>query len=267
MTRRQSSCVSTASQSRRGRRSAGGAAVADPACAASTPRARLLSRALGSRSRHRLADAANPRLRQPVRAHLPGRRGPDPAAASGALRGLRAAGRRLCAPVFAHGRAIPPGFDADGSLVRVLRSRTTPLGGETSRHGRGLALDPFERAALETLGATVVDPIHVQDLAAFVVLAGKRSGDVSRPPTSPCSRASETRSPLCCVDTIRRRWYARAARWSRSCAAMCPAPWSSSWRVGTSRCRVSARSRCCSSISAATPPSPRDSRPKRSSPP
>ena len=84
-------------------------------------------------------------------------------------------------PVFAKGRAIPPAFDADGSLVRVLRARTTPLDGETSRRRRGIALDPFERAALETLGAAVVIPIHVQDLVAFVVLGRKRSGDVYTP--------------------------------------------------------------------------------------
>jgi class 3 adenylate cyclase len=85
------------------------------------------------------------------------------------------------APVFASGRAIPPAFEADGSLVRVLRARTTPLEGESSRRRGGLALDPFERAALETLGAAVVIPIHGLDLAAFVVLGRKHSGDVYTP--------------------------------------------------------------------------------------
>ena len=84
-------------------------------------------------------------------------------------------------PVFANGRAIPPGFDADGSLVRVLSARTTPLDGESSRRRRAPALDPFERAALETLAAAVVIPIHVQGLVAFVVLGRKRSGDIYTP--------------------------------------------------------------------------------------
>jgi class 3 adenylate cyclase len=85
------------------------------------------------------------------------------------------------ATVFASGRAIPPAFDADGSLVRVLQARTTPLEGETARRRGGPALDPFERAALETLGAAVVIPVHRQALAAFVVLGRKRSGDVYTP--------------------------------------------------------------------------------------
>jgi class 3 adenylate cyclase len=85
-------------------------------------------------------------------------------------------------PVFVQARAAPPAFGADGALARWLRARTGAAeldgGGRRAR----VALDAAERAALATLGTVVVLPIQRGgELAAFVCLGGKRSGDVYTP--------------------------------------------------------------------------------------
>ncbi len=84
------------------------------------------------------------------------------------------------APVFAEGRAVPPAFGATSPLVGTLGERRKPLAlGEAGRRPDEAPLSPFDRAALETLGAKVVVPVHQDDaLAAFVCLGPKRSGDV-----------------------------------------------------------------------------------------
>jgi class 3 adenylate cyclase len=84
------------------------------------------------------------------------------------------------APVFAAGRAVPSAFDAGSPLVGTLRARRAPLSlSAVGRRADAAALGPFDRAALETLGAEVVVPVQQRDaLAAFVCLGPKRSGDV-----------------------------------------------------------------------------------------
>ncbi|MBW2372358.1 MAG: GAF domain-containing protein, partial [Deltaproteobacteria bacterium] len=84
------------------------------------------------------------------------------------------------APVFAEGRAVPPAFEADSPLIGTLRERHAPLSlSDAGRRPDEAPLGPFDRAALETLGAEVVVPVRQGDaLAAFVCLGPKRSGDV-----------------------------------------------------------------------------------------
>ena len=81
-------------------------------------------------------------------------------------------------PVFVRGRAVPPGFDGKGSLATALSQQAGPLDVEAALGRRRLALDPFEHAALETLGAALLLPIRARQLDAFVVLGRKRSGDI-----------------------------------------------------------------------------------------
>jgi len=79
-------------------------------------------------------------------------------------------------PLFVRGRAAPPAFEAKSALVQVLEARGAPL------FARAKELGPFERAALETLGAEVVAPVlRDGQLLAFTCLAGKRSGDIYTP--------------------------------------------------------------------------------------
>jgi len=84
------------------------------------------------------------------------------------------------APVFAEGRAVPPAFEADGPLIGTLRGRRGALSlSDAGRRPDEAPLGPFDRAALETLGAEVVVPVRQDDaLAAFLCLGSKRSGDV-----------------------------------------------------------------------------------------
>jgi class 3 adenylate cyclase len=83
-------------------------------------------------------------------------------------------------PVFAEGRAVPPAFEATSPLVVTLGDRRKPLSlGAAGRRPDEAPLGPFDRAALETLGAEVVVPIRRDSvLAAFICLGPKRSGDV-----------------------------------------------------------------------------------------
>jgi class 3 adenylate cyclase len=91
-----------------------------------------------------------------------------------------AAAEQSYAPVFAEGRAVPPAFEADSPLIGTLRGRHTPLSlSDAGRRPDETPLGPFDRAALETLGAEVVVPVRQDDaLAAFVCLGPKRSGDI-----------------------------------------------------------------------------------------
>ena len=87
------------------------------------------------------------------------------------------------APVFAAGRAVPPAFEAAGPLIGSLENRAAPLALPRRSGRKGDAtLGPFERAALETLGAEVVAPIRRgSTLLAFLCLGAKKSGDVYTP--------------------------------------------------------------------------------------
>jgi class 3 adenylate cyclase len=84
------------------------------------------------------------------------------------------------APVFAEGRAVPSAFTVESPLVGTLRGRRAPLSlSAAGRRPDEAALGPFDRAALETLGAEVVVPVRQGDaLPAFLCLGPKRSGDV-----------------------------------------------------------------------------------------
>jgi class 3 adenylate cyclase len=84
------------------------------------------------------------------------------------------------APVFARGPAAAPGFDPDGALAMRLAAQATPLR-VPARRRQGLwrELDLEEGAALEAMSAAVLAPLRSQgELAGFVCLGGKRSGDV-----------------------------------------------------------------------------------------
>lgn len=76
-------------------------------------------------------------------------------------------------PRFARGRESSPPYPADSLLARALE-----------RHGRPLAadspeIDPFDRAALETLGVALFVPIRGgQHLVGFACLGAKRTNDI-----------------------------------------------------------------------------------------
>jgi class 3 adenylate cyclase len=84
------------------------------------------------------------------------------------------------APVFVRGSAVPPAFDASSSLVGALQTQAAPVEVEPwQRHPAGVPLAPADRAALDSLGATVLLPVgRHAPLTAFVCLGYKRSGDV-----------------------------------------------------------------------------------------
>ncbi len=84
------------------------------------------------------------------------------------------------APVFARGAAISPSFDPDGPLVGRLELAREPL--EPARV-RPSTPERADWAALESMGVELVLPISLHhDLAAFVCLGGKASGDVFTTP-------------------------------------------------------------------------------------
>ena len=91
-----------------------------------------------------------------------------------------ARGATAYTPLVAHGRAVPPALALESPLMATLRHRRRPLAlGATPLDA---ALDPFERAALETLGAEVIVPIRRGDeLALLLCLGSKYSGDVYTP--------------------------------------------------------------------------------------
>jgi class 3 adenylate cyclase len=84
-------------------------------------------------------------------------------------------------PVFVRGHGGPPRFDAAGPLVAALEQHTAPVAMERfARRVAVPALSPFDRAALETLEAAVVLPIHRRGarLAGLLCLGPRCSGDV-----------------------------------------------------------------------------------------
>ena len=79
--------------------------------------------------------------------------------------------------LVARGRALPPAFDATGPLVATLARAARPLTEE--RWTRSNAPSAFERAALRTFDAAVLVPVRARgELAAFLCLGAKRSGDI-----------------------------------------------------------------------------------------
>jgi class 3 adenylate cyclase len=78
--------------------------------------------------------------------------------------------------VFVSGSGAPPAFDADSLLLQTLARRLRPLAADATQ------LDPFDRAALDTLGAAVLVPTRRrEDVVAFTCLGSKRSGDIYTP--------------------------------------------------------------------------------------
>jgi len=78
-------------------------------------------------------------------------------------------------PVFARGPAVTPAFALDGPLARELAVRAAPLEPFTSWQDD----DPAESAALAAMGVEVAVPVLPRaELAGFMCLGGKRSGDV-----------------------------------------------------------------------------------------
>ena len=79
-------------------------------------------------------------------------------------------------PLYVRGRAAPPAFEGDSPLVRTLEQRIRPLTADAAQ------IDPFDRAALETLGVSVIVPTRRGDtMLAFTCLGQKRSGDIYTP--------------------------------------------------------------------------------------
>lgn len=76
-------------------------------------------------------------------------------------------------PEFVRGRSPPPVCDADSLLVRALARRGQPLSAGSAE------LDPFDRAALETVGVALLVPACTREgVTAFACLGPKRSGDI-----------------------------------------------------------------------------------------
>lgn len=80
------------------------------------------------------------------------------------------------APVFARGPGVIPFFEPDGPLAARLDASRDPL---DPVRLRGDVLARADRVALDSMGVELVVPISVRgELAAFVCLGGKGSGDV-----------------------------------------------------------------------------------------
>jgi class 3 adenylate cyclase len=81
------------------------------------------------------------------------------------------------APVFVRGRVVSPAYEAGSQLVAALQTTHAPL--EVARWQRRSEGSLAEKAALESLGAAVLLPVHRREaLAAFVCLGVKTSGDI-----------------------------------------------------------------------------------------
>jgi class 3 adenylate cyclase len=74
----------------------------------------------------------------------------------------------------------PRAFDASSPLIAALEQLEHPMGSDFAVTGwTGRDLSPFDRAALEMLGASIVVPVRQgAALPAFLSLGAKRSGDV-----------------------------------------------------------------------------------------
>jgi class 3 adenylate cyclase len=92
---------------------------------------------------------------------------------------IYARGDQAFAPVFSRGSAVTPHFDLESPLLRALAARASAVDLE---RGLGKAPTEADRAALGSLAAAVLLPVtHEQELAAFIVLGPKGSGDIYTP--------------------------------------------------------------------------------------
>ena len=83
------------------------------------------------------------------------------------------------APVFAHGSRGSPVLEGDGPLAHHLQNAGTPV--DPGSLDRSTLLEP-DWAALASMGVELVVPITLNDeLAAFICLGGKGSGDIFTP--------------------------------------------------------------------------------------
>ena len=142
------------------------------------------------------------------------------------------------APLFVRGRAAPLAFEADEHAGAGARGE-----GRAALRAGAKQIGPFERAALETLGAEVVVPVlRDGQLVAFTCLAGKRSGDIYTATDLALLGSLAER----CADVLARldadAGGARGARaCRRRCAATCRAPWPSRSCAARRSSRASAR--------------------------
>jgi class 3 adenylate cyclase len=84
------------------------------------------------------------------------------------------------APVLVRGGVSAPIFESDHPVIFTLKERREPLA-KRSRARRRLEKEssPIERAVLETVGASVLVPLHGPDgLFGFTCIGPKRSGDI-----------------------------------------------------------------------------------------
>lgn len=83
-------------------------------------------------------------------------------------------------PIFVSGRAAPPFVEGDSPLISTLKHRSAPLASDRfPRRDRIEQLSSYDRATLETLGATVVLPVRRrEDLIGFLCLGPRRSRDI-----------------------------------------------------------------------------------------
>ena len=90
-------------------------------------------------------------------------------------------GEQVFAPVFTRGTVMTPHFDVNSSLLAALAERPSAVDLERGRV-LGNRTGSADLAALGSLAAAVLFPVtHEQELAAFVVLGRKRSGDIYTP--------------------------------------------------------------------------------------
>jgi len=82
-------------------------------------------------------------------------------------------------PLVAQAPVVPPALTLEGPLLATLRDRRRPLALIGEDESVEASLDPFERAALQTLEAEVIVPIWRGDaLELLLCLGAKASGDV-----------------------------------------------------------------------------------------
>jgi class 3 adenylate cyclase len=94
---------------------------------------------------------------------------------------IYARGDEAFAPVWSRGSAVTPHFELTSPLVAALAARASAVDLERGR-GMGDAPSEADRAALGSLAAAVLLPVtREQELAGFVVLGRKGSGDIYTP--------------------------------------------------------------------------------------
>jgi class 3 adenylate cyclase len=90
-------------------------------------------------------------------------------------------GEQVFEPVFSRGTVMTPAFDADSALLAALAERPSAVDLERGP-GFGNRPSPADLATLGSLAAAVLFPVtHEQELAGFVALGRKRSGDIYTP--------------------------------------------------------------------------------------